>query len=74
MPCQVWSTGFFDKNVVGTSNALTGGWGNAGGGITYFVMPAIFDSLVAKQHLSAHVAWRGMSLLNYVLNAWMPCS
>ncbi len=26
MPCQVWSTGFFDKNVVGTANALTGGF------------------------------------------------
>lgn len=25
VPCQVWSTGFFDKNVVGTSNALTAG-------------------------------------------------
>lgn len=34
VPCQVWSTGFFDKNVVGTSNALVGGWGNSGGGIT----------------------------------------
>lgn len=32
VPCQVWSTGFFDKNIVGTSNALIGGWGNAGGG------------------------------------------
>ena len=27
VPCQVWSTGFFDKNVVGTANALAGGWG-----------------------------------------------
>lgn len=34
VPCQVWSTGFFDKNVVGTANALVGGWGNSGGGIT----------------------------------------
>jgi NNP family nitrate/nitrite transporter-like MFS transporter len=34
VPCQVWSTGFFDKNVVGTANALAAGWGNAGGGIT----------------------------------------
>jgi NNP family nitrate/nitrite transporter-like MFS transporter len=32
VPCQVWSTGFFDKNVVGSANALTGGWGNSGGG------------------------------------------
>lgn len=44
VPCQVWSTGFFDKNVVGSSNALIGGWGNAGGGITYFLMPLIYDS------------------------------
>lgn len=34
VPCQVWCTGFFDKNVVGTANSFAGGWGNAGGGIT----------------------------------------
>lgn len=34
VPCQVWCTGFFDKNVVGTANALAGGLGNSGGGIT----------------------------------------
>ena len=34
VPCQVWCTAFFDKNVVGSANALAGGWGNAGGGIT----------------------------------------
>jgi NNP family nitrate/nitrite transporter-like MFS transporter len=34
VPCQVWTTAFFDKNVVGSANALAGGWGNAGGGIT----------------------------------------
>ncbi|CAN8098918.1 unnamed protein product [Discula destructiva] len=57
VPCQVWSTGFFDKNVVGTANALTGGWGNAGGGITYFVMPAVYDSFVRQGH-SMDQAWR----------------
>ena len=67
IPCQVWSTAFFDKNVVGTSNALTAGWGNAGGGITYFVMPAIFDSLVARQHLTAHVAWRVAFIVPFIL-------
>jgi len=40
VPCQVWCTGFYDKNCVGRANALAAGWGNAGGGITYFVMPA----------------------------------
>lgn len=42
VPCQVWTTGFFDKNVVGTANALAGGWGNAGGGIT--VSLSTFDA------------------------------
>lgn len=69
VPCQVWCTGFFDKNCVGSANALAAGWGNAGGGITYFVMPAyaynlvhisdcsVLDSLV-RRGLTPHVAWR----------------
>ncbi|KAH8675807.1 nitrite transporter [Xylariales sp. PMI_506] len=57
VPCQVWSTGFFDKNIVGTANAITGGWGNAGGGITYFIMPAVFDSL-SRRGYSNSTAWR----------------
>ncbi|TAQ90485.1 hypothetical protein B7494_g1179 [Chlorociboria aeruginascens] len=67
IPCQVWSTGFFDKNVVGSSNALTAGWGNAGGGITYFVMPAIFDSLVHQRGLSAHISWRVAFIVPFIL-------
>ncbi|PNY25701.1 Nitrate transporter, partial [Tolypocladium capitatum] len=58
VPCRVWCTGFFDKQVVGTANALAGGWGNAGGGITYFIMPAVFDSLVSRQGMSESEAWR----------------
>ncbi|KAH6838334.1 major facilitator superfamily domain-containing protein [Chaetomium sp. MPI-CAGE-AT-0009] len=58
VPCQVWCTGWFDKNVVGTANALAGGWGNAGGGITYFIMPAVYDSLVHRWGHSADKAWR----------------
>ena len=67
VPCQVWSTGFFDKNVVGTSNALIGGWGNSGGGITYFLMPLIYDSLRADQGLSSHVAWRVAFVVPFIL-------
>jgi len=58
VPCQVWCTGWFDKNVVGTANALAGGWGNAGGGITYFIMPAIYDSLKHHFGRSSSEAWR----------------
>src|SRR5882762_6966985 len=57
VPCEVWTTGFFDKNVVGTANALTGGLGNLGGGITYFVMPAVYNSFL-KDGLKPHKAWR----------------
>ncbi|KAL9610904.1 MAG: hypothetical protein Q9167_004414 [Letrouitia subvulpina] len=66
VPCQVWSTGFFDKNVVGTANALTGGFGNAGGGITYFLMPAIFDSLVQDRGLTPHAAWRVAFIVPFI--------
>ncbi|EEH46711.2 uncharacterized protein PADG_02809 [Paracoccidioides brasiliensis Pb18] len=58
VPCQVWCTGVFDESIVGSANALAAGWGNAGGGITYFVMPAIFNSLVKNRGLAAHKAWR----------------
>jgi NNP family nitrate/nitrite transporter-like MFS transporter len=67
VPCEVWATAFFDKNIVGAANAMAAGWGNAGGGITYFAMPAIFDSLVARQGLSPHTAWRVTFLIPFVL-------
>ncbi|KAK7529925.1 major facilitator superfamily domain-containing protein [Phyllosticta citribraziliensis] len=57
VPCQVWTTGFFDKNIVGTANSLTGGLGNSGGGITFFAMVSIYESLV-DDGLRPHVAWR----------------
>lgn len=57
VPCQVWTTAFFDKNVVGRANSLTAGFGNAGGGVTYFVMPAVYKALV-KDDLTPDVAWR----------------
>ncbi len=67
IPCQVWTTGFFDKNVVGTANALAAGFGNAGSGVTYFLMPAIFDSLVQRQHLKPHTAWRVAFVVPFIL-------
>jgi NNP family nitrate/nitrite transporter-like MFS transporter len=57
VPCQAWTTAFFDKNVVGTANALVGGWGNMGGGITFIIMVSLFQQLV-HSGLSDHLAWR----------------
>ena len=69
VPCQVWTTGFFDKNIVGTANALAAGLGNAGSGVTYFLMPAIFDSLVQRQHLTPHTAWRVAFVVPFIMIA-----
>ena len=29
VPCQAWTSTFFDRNCVGTANALVGGWGES---------------------------------------------
>jgi NNP family nitrate/nitrite transporter-like MFS transporter len=63
----VWSTEFLDKNVAGTGNAVTGGWSNSGSRITYFDMPAIFDSLVNNWYLKPHVAWRAAFIVPFIL-------
>ncbi|CUA70757.1 Nitrate transporter [Rhizoctonia solani] len=57
VPCQAWTTAFFDKNVVGTANALVGGWGNMGGGITFIIMVSLFQQLI-HAGLNDHIAWR----------------
>ncbi|KAF8329332.1 nitrate/nitrite porter [Cantharellus anzutake] len=58
VPCQAWTTAFFDKNCVGRANALVGGWGNAGGGTTFVIMVALFSRLTRHHSLSPHSAWR----------------
>lgn len=60
VPCQAWTTAFYDTSVVGRANALVAGWGNSGGGFTFIIMVALYDRL-RSDGLSAHSAWRGMS-------------
>jgi NNP family nitrate/nitrite transporter-like MFS transporter len=57
VPCQTWTTHMFNRNIVGSANALVGGWGNMGGGLTYILMPLVFGGLL-NQGLSNHDAWR----------------
>jgi NNP family nitrate/nitrite transporter-like MFS transporter len=47
----------FAPNIKGTANAVTGGWGNLGGGVTNMVMPVIFAAIVGFGYTSAE-AWR----------------
>ncbi|KAG6852833.1 hypothetical protein C0991_008706 [Blastosporella zonata] len=57
VPCQAWTSTFFDKNCVGTVNALVGGWGNMGGGATFAIMTSLYEAL-RLSGMTQHVAWR----------------
>lgn len=47
----------FAPKIKGTASALTGGWGNLGGGVTNIVMPLIFAAIVGFGYTS-QAAWR----------------
>ncbi|TKY89981.1 hypothetical protein EX895_001279 [Sporisorium graminicola] len=55
--CQAWCSTFYDKSVVGTANAFSGGWGNMGGGVTIAAMIGLFERY-RKAGYSAHLSWR----------------
>ncbi|HMN43532.1 MAG TPA: MFS transporter [Povalibacter sp.] len=44
---QVHTSSMFAPNVVGTANATSAGWGNAGGGATQALMPLILAAIVS---------------------------
>ena len=54
---QFHSSMMFAARVRGTANAVTGGWGNLGGGVTNMVMPLIFSAIVGFGYMP-HMAWR----------------
>ena len=60
--CQYWTTTMFTKEVAGTANALVGGWGNLGGGVTQIVMGAVLFPLF-KLGMSSEMAWRTVSIV-----------
>lgn len=60
---QYHTSVMFAPNVVGTANATTAGWGNLGGGVTQFVMPALFALLVGTFAFSDAVSWRVCMLI-----------
>ncbi|CAO1621627.1 unnamed protein product [Jaminaea pallidilutea] len=57
VPCQAWTTTFFDKSIVGTANAFAGGWGNAGAGVVTSAQIGLYNRL-KKAGLTQHLAWR----------------
>ena len=54
---QFHTSMMFAPNIKGTANAVTGGWGNLGGGITNMVMPLIFAAIVGFGY-TAEASWR----------------
>lgn len=57
VPCQFWTTAMFNVNVVGTANAMVGGWGNLGGGFTFILMPGLFE-LIKICGADEFMAWK----------------
>jgi len=57
VPCQFWTSVMFSPRVVGTANALAGGWGNLGGGVSMLLMTGL-ASLAVKLGFSASASWR----------------
>ncbi len=55
---QFHTSVMFAPNIVGTANAVAGGWGNLGGGVTNLVMPLIAAGFVAMGIVSKQDSWR----------------
>ncbi|HEY8928170.1 MAG TPA: MFS transporter [Mucilaginibacter sp.] len=54
---QFHTSMMFAPNIKGTANAVTGGWGNLGGGVTNMVMPLIFAAIAGAGFTKAE-SWR----------------
>ena len=54
---QFHTSVMFAPNIKGTANAVAGGWGNLGGGITNMLMPLIFAAIVGFGYTKSE-AWR----------------
>ena len=55
---QFHTSVMFAPNVVGTANAVAGGWGNLGGGVTNLVMPLIAAAFVGLGYIDKSNSWR----------------
>jgi len=54
---QFHTSVMFAPGIKGTANAVAGGWGNLGGGVTNMLMPVIFATIVGFGYTKAE-AWR----------------
>ncbi|MEZ0485517.1 NarK family nitrate/nitrite MFS transporter [Fibrella aquatica] len=54
---QFHTSMMFAPNIKGTANAVAGGWGNLGGGVTQLIMPLIMTTIMGFGYVKAD-AWR----------------
>src|SRR5215211_574589 len=64
---QFHTSMMFAPNIVGTANAVAGGWGNLGGGVTNLVMPLIAAAFVGLGYVDAANSWRYAMIVPGVL-------
>lgn len=64
---QFHTSVMFAPNVVGTANAVAGGWGNLGGGVTNLVMPLIAAAFVSLGYVDKANSWRYAMIVPGVL-------
>jgi NNP family nitrate/nitrite transporter-like MFS transporter len=64
---QFHTSVMFAPNVVGTANAVAGGWGNLGGGITNLLMPLIAAAFVGLGYIDKANSWRYAMIVPGVL-------
>jgi MFS transporter, NNP family, nitrate/nitrite transporter len=63
---QFHTSQMFAPEIKGTANAVTGGWGNLGGGVTHFVMPFVYTFILGMGFAKPQ-AWRLAMILPGVL-------
>lgn len=65
--CQYWTSQMFAKEIVGTANALVGGWGNLGAGVTQLIIGTglfpLFKEMFQNADDPAESAWRTVCIV-----------
>jgi NNP family nitrate/nitrite transporter-like MFS transporter len=64
---QFHTSMMFAPNIVGTANAVAGGWGNLGGGIANMVMPLVAAAFVSLGYVDKANSWRYAMLVPGVI-------
>ena len=60
---QYWPSLMFSKEIVGTANALVGGWGNLGAGVTQLVIGGYLFPLFEVMTGDSEMAWRTVTIV-----------